>query len=120
MKNLITDLIDTYEKHDEFKRQLENYHNYVESDDGRFVHDIFKTSKLAILSELLSARFTKLPATEKDVQQRVLYQLDQMLEFLMAPMRVVNEKRRRRSATYNPNLMGAVKPNPAKRGTNGR
>lgn len=117
MKNLITDLLDTYDRYDEFKRQLENYHNFVQSEDGKFVHDVFKTSKLAMIHELLSARFTKLTAGEKDVQQRVIYQLDQMFDFLMAPMRVVNERKNRRTAIYNPkDLMGAANPNPAKKG----
>ena len=108
MRSLIQNLLDTYDSHDEFKRQLENYHNYIQSEDGRFAHDVFKTSKLAVLSELLSARFTKLPADEKDIQQRVFYQLDQMFDFLMAPMRLVNEKHRKQAAIYNPKtLMGA-------------
>jgi hypothetical protein len=116
MKNLITDLLDTYDNYDEFKRQLENYHNWVQSEDGQFVHDVFKTSKLAMTLELLSARFTKLSAGEKDVQQRVIYQLDQVLEFLMAPMKVVNERHNRRSAIYNPKNLMAAGTKPAKKG----
>ena len=108
MRSLIQNLLDLYEENDEFKRKLENYHNYIQSDDGRFAHDVFHTSKIGVLSELLSARFTKLPADEKDVQQRVFYQLDQMFDFLMAPMRLVNEKHRKQAAIYNPKtLMGA-------------
>ena len=116
MKNLIQDLLDTYERFDDFKRQLELYHKFVSSEDGRFVYDVFKTSKLAMINELLSARFTKLTAGEKDVQQRVIYQLDQVFDFLMAPLRLVNERKSRRTAIYNPkNLMGAD-TNPAKKG----
>lgn len=121
MRNLINQLLDTYERHDEFKRQLENYHNFVQGDEGRFVYDVFKTSKLTMLQELLSWRYTKLTATEKDVQQRTIYQLDQMLEFLMAPMRMVNERKSRRSAILNPQKsMAAAKTKPAKRGKNGK
>jgi len=114
MKNLISELLSTYEKYDEFKRKLENYHNYVQSDDGEFVRDVFKTTKLAITVEMFTARYTKLPAEEKDVLQRTFYQIDQMLDFLMAPMRVVNE-RSRSMGTYGPKLMGAGKPNPARK-----
>jgi hypothetical protein len=117
MRNLIQRLLDTYEVHDEFKRQLENYHNYIQSEDGRFAHDVFKTSRLAIMSELLSARYTKLPAGTKDVQQRVFYELDRMFDFLMAPMRMVNEKRAKRTAIYNPKAMGAKNSNPTRKGT---
>ena len=114
MKNLIRELLDTYERYDEFKRKLQNYHNYIESDEGEFVRDVFRTTKMAINVEMFSARFTKLSASEKDVQQRTFYQLDQMLDFLMAPMRVVNE-RSKSMGTYGPKLMGAVKPNPARK-----
>lgn len=111
MKSLINELLDTYNRYDEFKRKLQNYHNYITSEEGEFVRDVFRTTKLAITVEMFTARFTKLSAGEKDVQQRTFYQLDQMLDFLMAPMKVVNEKSKKMS-TYGPQLMGAVKPNP--------
>ena len=114
MKNLIRELLDTYDRFDEFKRKLQNYHNYITSDEGEFVRDVFRTTKVAMNVEMFSARFTKLPASEKDIKQRAFYELDQMLDFLMAPMRVVNEKSKGMS-TYGPKLMGAVKPNPARK-----
>ena len=114
MKNLIRELLDTYDKYDEFKRKLQNYHNYITSDEGEFVRDVFRTTKLALTVEMFSARFTKLPAGEKDVQQRTFYQIDKMLDFLMAPMKVVNEKSKS-MGTYGPKLMGAGTPNPARK-----
>ena len=114
MKNLISELLDTYDRYDEFKRKLQNYHNYIQSDEGEFVRDVFKTTKLAMNVEMFTARFTKLPASEKDIKQRTFYELDQMLDFLMAPMRVVNAKSKS-MGTYGPKLMGAVKPNPARK-----
>jgi hypothetical protein len=107
VKNLISELISTYNQYDEFKRKLQNYHNYVTSPEGEFVRDVFKTTKLAIITEVFTARYTKQSAEDKDVQQRTFYQLDQMLDFLMAPMRVVNEKTKKMS-TYGPSPMGAV------------
>jgi hypothetical protein len=109
---LINELIDTYEQYDEFKQLLENYHNFVQGDNGKFVHDVLKTTKLSILNEMLSARHTKLPAAEKDITQRAYYQIDQMLDFLMAPMRIINERRERHKAYQS---MGAVTPNPARK-----
>ena len=114
MKSLISELLSTYEKYDEFKRKLENYHHYVQGDEGEFVRDVLKTTKLAIAMEMFTARYTKLPAGEKDVQQRTFYQIDQMLDFLMAPMRVINERSKKMS-TYGPQLMGTGKPNPARK-----
>ena len=114
MKNLINELLSTYNKYDEFKRKLQNYDNYIKSEEGEFVRDVFRTTKLAITVEMFTARFTKLPAGEKDVEQRTFYQLDQMLDFLMAPMKVVNEKSKP-MGTYGPQLMGAGKPNPTRK-----
>jgi hypothetical protein len=111
MRSLISELLSTYEKYDEFKRKLQNYDNYITGEEGSFVRDVFRTTKLAITVEMFTARFTKLSAGEKDVQQRTFYQLDQMLDFLMAPMKVVNEKTKT-MGTYGPQLMGAGKPNP--------
>jgi hypothetical protein len=111
MKNLISELLDTYNRYDEFKRKLQNYHNYIQSDEGEFVRDVFKTTKIAMNVEMFTARFTKLTAGEKDIKQRTFYELDQMLDFLMAPMRVVNEKSKS-MGTYGPKIMGAGKPNP--------
>lgn len=119
MKNLINELIDTYNNYDEFKRQLENYHRFVNSEDGKFVYDIFQTLKLTLTLELLSARFTKLPATEKDVQQRTIYQIDQILDFLMRPMGVINEKKSR-TMTYAPKSMVAATKPTRKGNKNGR
>lgn len=105
MRTLINELLETYEKFDEFKQQLETYHNFVQSEDGKFIQDVFFHCQTRMVKALLSLRFTKLPANEKDVEQRAIYQINEMLEFLMAPMRVINEKKARR---IKPNLMGAV------------
>ena len=114
MKNLINELIDTYEKYDEFKRQLENYHNYIKSEDGKFAADVLKICQASAVKELLTARYTRLPASEKDVVQRTIYQLNQVFEFLMAPMAEVNRKKAR-VHKLNPVSMGAVRPNPTRK-----
>jgi hypothetical protein len=110
MKTLINELLATYDKYDEFKRQLENYHHFVQSENGKFVYDVLKTCQAGVVNELLSLRFTKLTPGKKDVEQQVIYQLNQIFTFLMAPMRVVNEKKRKKF------LMGAATPNPTRKG----
>lgn len=114
MKNLINELIDTYEKYDEFKRQLEGYHNFIKSEDGKFAADVLRICQASAVKELLTVRFTKLPASEKDVMQRTIYQLNQVFEFLMAPMTEVNKKKQR-VHKLNPVPMGAARPNPTRK-----
>jgi hypothetical protein len=101
MKTLINELLATYDKYDEFKRQLENYHHFVQSENGKFVYDVLKTCQAGVVNELLSLRFTKLTPGKKDVEQQVIYQLNQI---------VVNEKKRKKF------LMGAATPNPTRKG----
>ena len=117
MRTLINELIETYDKFDEFKRQLELYHNFVQSEDGKFIQDVFFHCQTRMVKALLSLRFTKLSPTAKDVEQRTIYQVNEMLEFLMAPMRVVNEKKAKK---IPPNLMGAVNKSNERGKTNGR
>ena len=117
MRTLINELIETYDKFDEFKHQLESYHNFVQSENGKFVQDVFFHCQTRMVKALLSLRFTKLSPTEKDVEQRTIYQINQMLEFLMAPMRVINEKKAKR---IKPNLMGAVNKSNKEGNKNGR
>ena len=109
MKTLINELLETYDNHDEFKRQLENYHHFVQSESGKFVYDVFKVCQTSIVNELLTARYTKLSPAEKDVTQKIIYQLNQIFTFLMAPMRMVNKKKSKKF------LMGAAVPNPTRK-----
>lgn len=109
MKTLINELLETYDKYDEFKRQLENYHHFVQSEQGKFVFDVLRACQTSVVNECLTLRFTKLSPTDKDVAQKVIYQLNQIFTFLMAPMGVVNKKKSRKI------LMGAATPNPARK-----
>jgi hypothetical protein len=109
VRNLINELIETYDRYDEFKRQLESYHNFIKSENGKFAHDVLLLCQTSVVRELLSPRFTKLSPAEKDVQQRTIYQLNQVFDFLMAPMRKVNERHSRKKS-LNPKSMGAAIP----------
>ena len=106
MRNLITQIVDNYQNYDEFKRSLESYHKFIKSESGKFAFDVLRLCQTTCVNELLTTRYTKLEPTEKDVQQRTIYQLNQILTFLMAPMTEVNRKKKKKA------LMGAALPNP--------
>jgi hypothetical protein len=92
MKNLLHEILDGYKNNDEIKRQLENYGRYIELPEGRFVKDTFLIIKGTIMNTMLSASYTKLDQTEKDVMQRTFYNITQMLDFLISPVKVVKKK----------------------------
>ena len=92
MKSLLRDIFDAHKQNDEFKRQLENYARYIELPEGRFVKDTFTVIKGTILLTMLSSSYTKLDPTEKDVMQRTFFNITQMLDFLLAPVKSVQKK----------------------------
>lgn len=114
MKNLLREIHETYGKNDEFKRQLENYARYIKSPEGRFVQDVFNVIKGTILVTMLSASYTKLDQTEKDVMQRTFYNISQLLDFLLSPVGTIKEKQNRLS-----NLADKRNSNQKERSKNG-
>ena len=106
MKNLIAQIVDNYQNYDEFKHSLESYHRFITSEDGKFAFDVLRLCQTTCVAELLTSRYTKLTPTEKDVQQKTIYQLNQIFTFLMAPMAEINRKNKKKA------LMGAALPNP--------
>lgn len=95
MKSLLRDIFDAHKQNDEFKRQLENYARYISLPEGMFVKDFFTVIKGTILLTMLSAAYTRLDPTEKDVMQRTFFNITQMLDFLLAPVKSVQKKESR-------------------------
>lgn len=92
MKSLLREIFDGYKNNDEIKRQLENYARFIELPEGKFIKDTFLIIKGTILNTMLSASYTRLDQTEKDVMQRTFYNIDQMLDFLISPVKAVQKK----------------------------
>lgn len=92
MRKLLHEVFDGYQNNDEFKRQLENYARYIELPEGRFVKDTFMVLKGTILNTMLSSAYTKLDPTEKDVMQRTFYNITQLLDFLLSPVKEIQKK----------------------------
>ena len=92
MKSLLRDIAELYKTNDEFKRQLENYARYIGLPEGQFVRGVMLLIKGNMTLTLLSPRYTKLDPTEKDVLQRTFYNINQMLDFLIAPLKEMQKK----------------------------
>lgn len=102
MKNPISLFKELYYSHDDFKRRLENYERVNKTDEWQFLQDIILSMKGDILAELLSKRFTNLPEKEKDIQQKVYYNLMESLNFLASPLKWI--KKKSRIQNFNQNL----------------
>lgn len=92
MKPLLRELVKLYQENDEFKRRLESYQRAIKSEDWKFLTDTILVIKGNIYTDMLSARYTKLTPSEKDVAQRTYYQLMQVLEFLQDPLKWIKSK----------------------------
>lgn len=66
------------------------------------------TIRGSIAEEMLSKEFTSLNQAEKDVMQRTYHNIDQMLIFLMNPLRWIAKKSRWKQMI---DLKGKVNPN---------
>ena len=94
-RNAVTELLRLYEKNDGFKQQLETYSRQLESKEFKFFRDMLLTMKGVILTDVFSKGFSELGAADKDVLQRTYYQLNQWIDFMIAPMKAINEKKDR-------------------------
>ena len=94
-RNAVTELLRLYDKHDGFKQQLETYSRQMETKEFKFFRDMLLTMKGVILADVFSKGFSELGAADKDVLQRTYFQLNQWIDFMIAPMKAINEKKNR-------------------------
>jgi len=86
--------VEVYESNDAFRRKLEDYERAMKTPQWEFLRDSILVLRGNMANELLSLRFAKLDPNEKDVQQRVYYHFNQLLEFLEHPTEHIKNKRR--------------------------
>lgn len=85
MKNLLANIEARFKADDSFQRLLLNYSRAMQTPDWQFFLYAIESVKMEMHGDLLSSRFTKLDAVEKDVQQRAYYNIRQVLDFLSNP-----------------------------------
>ncbi len=94
-RNFLSELLKLHESNESVKRGIESYSRQMDSPDFKFFKDMLLTIKGSILSDMFSHEFTELGADEKDVLQRTYFNLNQMLDFLIAPTRFIQKKKSR-------------------------
>jgi len=92
MKQLLNEFPKLYRDHDEFRRRVEQYYRASQSEEWQFLRDTILTIKGNIYEQLLSARFTRLPAAEKDIEQKTYYNVIQVLDFFDNPLKWIKKK----------------------------
>jgi len=68
------------------------YIRFLETHDGLFFRTMLQTMMSIMVEDMLSKRYTQLPADEKDVTQRAYQQIYETLLFLSSPRKWIQEK----------------------------
>ena len=103
MKNLLANIEARFKADESFQRLLLNYSRAMKTEDWQFFLYAIESVKMEMHGDLLSSRFTKLDAVEKDVQQRAYYNIRQVLDFLSDPKTwiVKKEAKRKKFLDFN-------------------
>lgn len=96
MKDPLQQFIVYFQKSEAFQQRLDAYNRFLNTQDGKFVKDVFMSIKGVALEDILSTRFTNLDATQKDVEQRAYHTIIELMDLLAEPKRWV----KRRSKLY--------------------
>jgi len=92
MKDVLQQFVSYFQKSEEFQQRIDSYGRFLNTQDGKFVKDVFLSIKGVILEDMLSTNFTKLDANEKDVQQRAYHHIVELMDFLAEPKRWVKRR----------------------------
>jgi hypothetical protein len=94
MKDLLKQFVVLFDTYDEYQRRLDAYQRVLKTEEWKFLRDTFVTLKATILSDMLSAQYTKLDEREKDVMQRTYYNINLILDFLSEPKKWIQYRSR--------------------------
>jgi hypothetical protein len=92
MKDVLNQFVIYFQKSEDFQHKMDTYGRFLSTQDGQFIKDVFLTIKGVILEDMLSTRYTKLEANEKDVQQRAYHHITKLMDFLAEPKRWVRQR----------------------------
>ena len=108
MKNLLSNFTVFYDSYDDFQRKVSQFQRAIESPEWEFYREHILVIKSQMANNLLSDKFTKMSAEEKDILQQAYYQLNQILDYLDSPVKWFKHRNRFKQVTSN--LKSKVKP----------
>ena len=94
MKDLLQQFVRLAENYEEYRIRLEAYGRILKTKEWDFVRDTFMMVRAEMMRDMLSSAHTRLDEREKDVRQRVYYQLNEILDLLLEPRSWVKRRTR--------------------------
>ena len=94
MKNLLNQFLELYKKNEAFQQELGQLDRAKATKEWKFYTDLLITIKGIMATDMFSKHHTLLDEREKDVIQRTYYNIDQMLTFLLNPVRWIEKRSR--------------------------
>lgn len=92
MKNLLAQFIQIYQTDAEFQREINNFQLAIKSHQWKFYKQMLLIIKGIMANDMFSKQFTTLDTKEKDIAQRTYYNIDQILTFLLDPLKWIEKK----------------------------
>lgn len=111
MKKLVKIFENTYNKNDDFVRQMESYSRVLNTEDWKFLVNAISLIKMEMSYDMFSEKYTNMSERQKDVLQKTYYQTMLILEFLGNPKRWISKR-----MEYKKKLADLAKKNSKQRG----
>lgn len=93
MRKLVKIFEKTYNKSDDFVRQMEGYSRALKTEDWKFLVNAISLIKMEMSYDMFSEKYTNMSEGEKDVLQKTYYQTMLILEFLGNPERWIKKRK---------------------------
>lgn len=98
MKSLLNQFVHFYQTDAEFQREINNFQVVIKSSQWKFYKQMLLIIRGIMANNMFSKQFTTLDTKEKDVAQRTYYNIDQILMFLLDPLKWIEKKSKWQSA----------------------
>ncbi len=92
MKHLLSPFFDLFMTNEGFQQQAASFERAMLTSDWKFMKDVLLVIRGQMATNLLSRKYTQLDANKKDVIQQTYYGIDEIIEFLLSPVRWVKKK----------------------------
>ena len=92
MKSLLNQFVHFYQTDPEFQREINNFQLAIKSSQWKFYKQMLLIIRGIMANNMFSKQFTTLDAKEKDIAQRTYYNIDQILTFLLDPLKWIEKK----------------------------
>jgi len=90
--NLLKEFTVYFQQSEEFQRRLIEYERVKDSDAWKLHKEMLLMMRGIMANEFFSKRYTDLNATEKDILQKTIYNINQIIGFLLEPLGYIKKQ----------------------------